>query len=141
MTTIVYKDGVVAYDSRETAGDLITNNDANKKHIHNGVIFFMSGCTSDYDKYLDLYFGKTDVYKNIEVSALVFDSGKLYVSSVCEDVGLWKTHIEADKVYAIGSGNTFAYTAMDCGLSAKDAVKMAIKRDSKSGGKVRTYKL
>ncbi len=40
-----------------------------------------------------------------------------------------------------GSGGDYAITAMDLGLSAKDAVKMAIKRDVYSGGRVRVFKL
>lgn len=38
---------------------------------------------------------------------------------------------------AIGSGSSIALTAMDCGKNAIEAVKLAIKRDPYTGGKVR----
>ena len=41
----------------------------------------------------------------------------------------------------IGSGADHGLTAMDCGLSAKEAVKKAAYRDLGTGGKIRTYKL
>lgn len=42
---------------------------------------------------------------------------------------------------AAGSGQDHAITALDLGLSAKKAVKMAIKRNPSSGGKVRVFKV
>jgi hypothetical protein len=42
---------------------------------------------------------------------------------------------------AIGTGTDHAITAMDCGLSAREAVKMAMKRDTGTGGRIRTYKV
>ena len=43
--------------------------------------------------------------------------------------------------YAIGSGADHAFTAMDCGCSAKEAVQMAVKRDTCTGGRIRSFKL
>ena len=37
MTTIAYKDGVIAYDSRVTRGDLITDDDCDKCIERDGV--------------------------------------------------------------------------------------------------------
>jgi ATP-dependent protease HslVU (ClpYQ) peptidase subunit len=42
---------------------------------------------------------------------------------------------------AIGSGEEYAIGAMDAGLSAKDAVKIACNRDIYSGGRIRTFKI
>lgn len=39
--------------------------------------------------------------------------------------------------FAMGSGGDHALTAMDCGLTAVEAMRMAIKRDAYSGGPVR----
>lgn len=141
MTTIAYKDGVIAYDSRSTAGDLISNDNFDKKFIVDGVVFIMSGATSDFKKFIDLYFCKITEFKNIDVSALVVDKGELFLCSVCDDIGLWKQPLVRDNPVSIGSGSNFALTAMDLGLSAVQAVKTAIKRDCKSGGKVRLHKL
>lgn len=139
MTTIAYKDGVIAYDSRTTAGDLISNDNFNKKYIVDGVVFIMSGATSDYKRFHSLYFGKEESIADCDASALVVDKGELFLVSVHDETGMWKQPLFNDNPVAIGSGSNFALTAMDLGLSAKDAVKMAIKRDSKSGGKVRIY--
>ena len=38
-----------------------------------------------------------------------------------------------------GTGQDHALTAMDCGLSAKEAVKMAAKRDTGTNSRVSTY--
>ena len=139
MTTIAYKDRVIAYDSRTTAGDLISSDDTEKKHIVDGVTFFMCGATSDYNKFFDLYFEKSDQFKNIDVSALVINYGELFLVAIDDETGMWKQPMRLDNPCALGSGNTFALTAMDLGLSAFDAVKQAIKRDCKSGGIVRLY--
>lgn len=42
--------------------------------------------------------------------------------------------------FAIGSGAKHALTAMDLGLDAKEAVKMAMKRDIYTGGRIRTFR-
>lgn len=42
---------------------------------------------------------------------------------------------------AIGSGMYYALTAMDCGCSAEEAVKMAAKRDVNTGGEIRIFKI
>ena len=139
MTTIAYKDGIIAYDSRTTAGDLITSDNTEKKYIRNDVIFFMCGATSDYNRFFSLYFGGNEIIKDIDASALVLDKGELFLVSVDDDTGMWKQPMRMDNPCALGSGHQFALTAMDLGLSAEDAVKQAIKRDCKSGGTVRTY--
>jgi ATP-dependent protease HslVU (ClpYQ) peptidase subunit len=139
MTTIAYKDRVIAYDSRTTAGDLITSEDTEKKHVVNGVTFFMCGATSDYKRFHSLYFGGDEPIENMDASALVIDNGEMLLVAVSDDTGMWKQPMRLDNPCALGSGSTFALTAMDLGLSAFDAVKVAIKRDCKSGGIVRLY--
>lgn len=43
--------------------------------------------------------------------------------------------------HALGSGSSYALAAMECGKNAKDAVKIAIKFDANSGGKIDTLTL
>jgi 20S proteasome alpha/beta subunit len=62
------------------------------------------------------------------------------------DGSLWEYEGEAwvkqdPGYYATGSGSPYAFAAMDAGASAKDAVRIAIKRDANSGGKVQSLKL
>lgn len=140
MTTISYKDGIFAYDSRIRNGDLITDDDYDKCHVVNNVVFFLTGVVSDYSRLIDSYFGK-DVGKDVECRAFVLDGGNFYECAVDPATGVWKLPLRLDSPRAIGSGSYFALTAMDMGADAIKAVEMAALRDSATGGKIRTYKI
>jgi len=140
MTTIAYKDGVIAYDSQVTRGDVITYNDYEKCLERGGVKFFCSGAVSDYQKLVDVYFGaKPDGH--IDVSAIVLDGESLMLVAVDSDTGLWKSPIMRDRPYAIGSGTPYAFAAMDMGATAYQSVEMAAMRDTSTGGTIRTVLL
>lgn len=141
MTTIAIKDGTIAYDSRVTAGDLISDDDHEKCSIVNSVRFFFSGSLCDQERFIQLYFNLETNFKNIGCSAFVVVDRKLFKVAVDDEQGMWRQELKLSIPNAAGSGSQFALTAMDLGCSAKKAVKMAIKRDSKSGGKIRTYKI
>lgn len=136
MTTIAYKDGVIAYDSRITSGSSIMYDDYEKCVEHNDARFVIAGHTSDYSKLTGAYFGEAAT--DINASAIVVEDGKLWVIGHDDDSGVWKSIIPADKAYAIGSGSNHALTAMDMGATAYQAIEMAMKRDSCTGGKIRT---
>ncbi len=138
MTTIAYKDGIIAYDSRSVRGGTITNDDFDKCTIIKGVRFFLIGSVSDHDNLTGAYFGEEASKSN--ATAFVVDNG-LYLIGIDDNGLFWKQSLKQYKTYSDGSGCDHALTAMDCGLSAKQAVKMAIKRDWGSGGKVRTFKV
>lgn len=140
MTTIAYKDGVIAYDSRVTRGDLITDDDCDKCIERDGVKFFMSGALCDYDALVGAYFGTAPSGK-VDASAIVVDGGKLLMVAVDDDTGLWKSPIKPDRPYAIGSGTPYAFAAMDMGASAEKAVEMAARRDTSTGGTIRTLRI
>jgi ATP-dependent protease HslVU (ClpYQ) peptidase subunit len=140
MTTIAYKDGVVAFDSRITSGMTINYDDFDKSREVNGVIFFLSGYTCDYQKLVDAWFGEP-VKGSVEASALAFDGESLWYVSYGETDGLCRSPLSLASPYVIGSGSPHAQTAMDMGCTAAQAVKMAMKRDAGTGGKVRTFKL
>ncbi len=74
------------------------------------------------------------------VSALIYD-GNLWEASFCPETGFWKAPVSPKEPRTLGSGGCYALTAMDMGATAKEAVKMAMKRDTGTGGRVRTYKL
>jgi len=138
MTTIAYKDGVIAYDSRSSRGDLIANDNYNKCANSNGVLFFYSGSVSDLPYLIDCYTNGATPPKFADICAFVVDKGNVHRVGT-DDGEFWKEY--AAPVDAIGSGCKHALTAMDCGLSAIDAVKMAVKRDTGTGGKIRHYKV
>lgn len=137
MTTIAYKDGVIAYDSQVTRGDVITDDDYEKCIEQKGVKFFCTGAVSDHQRLVDVYFGAKPE-GNIDATALVTDGETLMHIAVDDDTGLWKSPIRLDRVYAIGSGTPYAFAAMDMGGTAYQAVEAAKKRDTSTGGKIRT---
>lgn len=111
-----------------------------KMREKDGVKFFFCGATSDFETFIDAWFGEVPD-KSVDASALVISEGKIYLSSISDENELWKESIEDSPCYAIGSGSPFALTAMDMGADAATAVKMAAKRDKSTGGKIRTYKV
>lgn len=137
MTTIAYKDGVIAYDSQITCGSTVTYDDYEKCHEVKGVKFFMCGKTCDYTKLQDAYFGAA-VTKEVDASAIVADGEGLWCVGAGVEDGFWKSPIPASAIYAIGSGADHAITAMDMGATAYQAVQMAAKRDTGTGGMIRT---
>ncbi|EPM72547.1 20S proteasome subunits A/B [Pseudomonas syringae pv. theae ICMP 3923] len=57
MTTIAYKDGVIAYDSRTTGGTTISDDDSGKLQTVDGVQFICTGCACDFDALIAGYIG------------------------------------------------------------------------------------
>ncbi len=142
MTTIAYKDGYIACDSRVTQGDMVFDDNATKKVDIDGVTFFFSGCVSDRAVLTGAYFGTgpKDGLGKITPCAFVLDSGKLFQCSI-DDGEFWSMELDAGKYFVIGSGGRHAITAMDMGATAREAVKWAAKRDVGTGGKIRAYKV
>ena len=143
MTTIAYKDGVIAFDSRVCMerGD-ITVLDYNKSRKAGGVRFFFAGCLADIEEFMVFYLSdQRDDLPCLDCVAFVLDKGRLYLSGVDGDGHLWLDPYQFDQHAAIGSGGPHALTAMDLGCDAKTAVKMAMLRDSHTGGRIRTYKI
>lgn len=142
MTTIAYKDGVIAYDSRCTSGGTIEDDDFDKRVSSNGVEFFLTGATADHESLVALYEGViSEPRGRFNAAALVVDDGKLYLVSYNDEDGFFKSPKRLEVPHAIGSGQDHALTAMDMGADAKTAVKMAMKRDSGTGGRIRTFKV
>lgn len=144
MTTIVYKDNVIAYDSRCTNGDLITSDKFEKKLVINGVVFFMAGFIGDFEALTAAYFD-VDSQKDIDSDgpcAMVVDNGKVFLCSIDVPEGkFWKQPLGLFDKYAIGSGSPYALGAMEMGASAVDAVKISAKLDCRTGGKIKVHKI
>lgn len=140
MTTIAYKDGVIAYDSRATAGDIILDDSYDKSLEYEGAKFFLAGAISDFQKFVECYIHDRKPPKDMDVCAFVLYDNCLWKASV-DNMGLWKHKLDVNKSYAIGNGEQFALAAMDLGKNAKDAIIAAKKRDTKTGGQVRTFEI
>ena len=141
MTTIAIKDGIIAYDSRCRQGETIASDCENKRVDENGVSFFFAGNVCDQRHLIDMYFGK-DVsadHNKMSINAYTVSNGVAWLIGVCKTDGFWMTRVRYPE--AIGSGTDHALTAMDMGATAKEAVKWAKKRDSGTGGRIRTFKI
>lgn len=137
MTTIAYKDGVIAYDSRQTRNDRIISDDCLKCQVVDGVSFFLSGAVCDEKALIAAYFG-TPSPVPVECSGYAVDGGKLLMIGHDDKTGIWKQELDPSNPDAIGSGTPYALAAMDMGASAEEAVRAAMKRDIYTGGKIRT---
>jgi hypothetical protein len=140
MTTIAYKDGVIAYDSLICSNNSVTYDDYDKCHEREGVKFVLTGYVCDYSKLIGAWFGEP-VTGTVECSGLVFDGNTLVYVAYNAEHGLCKTPVWLERPYVLGSGSDHAMTAMDMGATAAEAVEMAKKRDTSTGGQVRTLQI
>lgn len=143
ITTIAYKDGLIAFDSRVTwERGQITVLDYNKSRKVGPLHFFCAGSTADIDELVVAYCsGDTEDFPVNDAVAFVVDQGKLYLIGINDEGHLWRDPYALAQHSAIGSGGAHALTAMDLGCDARKAVKMAMLRDSHTGGKIRTYRI
>jgi len=141
MTTVAYRDGVIAYDSRLSNGGMITTDKMDKHLVAQGHHFFWSGAHADVQSFVEWFFGAKPGFVP-DVSALVvLPCGQVLLSSCNSTDGLWRSPIPLDGPYSIGSGSPYAWAAMDMGADAVKAVKIAAGRDTGTGGRVRTFKV
>lgn len=144
MTTIAYKDGIIAYDSllSDCAGVVIDENFNKKIKISNNSYIFFSGELCCVDKLKEMWIEGIDVCntQSFSCETIIIQSKKIYRVMLI-DGEISREKLNVNKYYAIGHGKQFALTAMDLGLSAKDAVKMAMKRSCFTGGKISTHEM
>ncbi len=141
MTTIAYKDGVIAYDSRVTRGSLIDHDDFEKLIHRDGHRFLFTGCGPDFADLIDEFLGKKIVSKPLEANGLVITNGRLCQIGHDAESGFWVDDVWSERPFAIGSGRDFALAAMDMGATAKEAVEVAARRDVYTGGTIRSIKI
>ncbi len=143
MTTIAYKGGIIAYDSVMTDGQIIVDGEFNKRVSSNGVDFFYTGVTGDIEDFINTYMsGNFSSERNLGITVMVRDQGALYHTSYdYDEKRIWRMPMKKDTHYAIGSGQHFALAAMDLGMTAKEAVAYAAKRDLFTGGPINTFEV
>lgn len=141
MTTIAYRDGVVATDTLMVGGGIAVDQAYEKCIVRDERMFFLTGPTSDHDKLVEEYLSPTGRYTG-DAMAIVADKGKIFVIGREEGgKGIYKCPNNRVNHISIGSGERFAISAMDHGKSAKEAVEYAMKRDIYTGGEVRVYQV
>lgn len=150
MTTIATKDGVIAGEGRMSLGATIIKDDTVKVfNINNhlvgvcGAARAISTFVSWLQKHTDYRMVSEQVGDLVDLIPPVLEQSEDYTALVVtpdKQVLLYEGGVPIDMGYdvhmAIGSGGDFALSAMDSGLSAEEAVKVAMKRDVYSGGTI-----
>jgi len=142
MTTVAYKNGEMAADSRSYTGGKITAGMKQKIHrLKDGSLF---GASSSKVGLCDKFRRDTEergvegVYDETMCQGLlVTPGGEIYIFN---DGVAWSGPCRA-LFTAIGSGEEFAMGAMAAGATPAEAVRIACELDNWSGGEVLTMRL
>lgn len=130
MSTVVYKNGIIAADTQVSVNDINVGTCTKIYHTEKHVIGAVGALMMflEFKKFLagEPYNEKL-FEKNIDEDKL--SCIYLVIDKSSKEVSIYTNHlirqmIKAD-YYAIGSGSNFAYGAMAMGATAKEAVKIA----------------
>jgi hypothetical protein len=143
MTTIAYRDGVLAGDGRETNQNdehsswyMVRDDCVKVFKLKDGSLFGGAHGSEDIERlYISLMKGQPPP-KLEDIAGLRIDTKRriwVYEGNIWQRVKL--------PFYAVGSGAEFALSAMDAGAGAVKAVKVGINRDLWSGGKITAVRL
>ena len=143
MTTIAYRDKIIAADSRAYSGD--KHPIGYKQKIHKlddgSLVGASSNKVGETDRFVALYkkLGvEGDYEKDTGVQAIVVKpNGEVFY--FCDNQ-YFSGPISGEYI-AIGSGEKYAYAAMLMGADAIKAIEISIECDVWSGGEVRSLKL
>ena len=140
MTTIAYRDGVLASDSLATIGDTKAHGSYQKiRRIGDFLVGAAGSVAASQDFVNWLKHGtEDDPPPKGQYNALIIDP-RGRVREI--ENGSVLPVPRGAKFFAIGSGAAYALAAMYAGASAPEAVKIAAKIDTSTGLPVKTLKL
>lgn len=137
MTTVACDGKTMAADGLVTRGNMIVAERARKvRRLPDGRIVGFAGEVPAAEAFVEW------LREGGKFPALRGFTGMVLEPSGC--IFLYEGNgipIPTDGVQAIGSGAPHALTAMDCGKSPAEAVRLAAKRDSATGGRILTLRL
>lgn len=135
MTTVVYRDGVLAGDSRIVSDGMVHSDNVRKVHrLRSGQLFGWAGSVEDAHR-LRLAIAQSKAIGNLDVIAILVEAdGTVGIF----EGNAWRT--EKEPYFAIGSGAPYATGAMDAGANAVTAAAIGAKRDTQSGGKIKSVR-
>lgn len=142
MTTIAYREGILAGDGRvsDADGHIWRDNDRKVFKLPDGSLFAGAGAEEGLE-ILKAHMQKghyrvmPDLHGADITGLHIRTNGRLYVT----EGGIW--YEWPDDFIAIGSGKRCALTALRLGFTAVRAVKEGIAGDVNSGGKITVVKL
>lgn len=142
MTTIAYRDGVMASDTQVSAGGRKFRTHK-VKPLKDGGLIGSSGKLADIlkiQRWAEAGFpdeGKPDFGDEGEFECLIVTgAGEIYLLD--EEMELMPFF---DPFIAVGSGGAYAMAAMECGKSPEDAVRVAAKYDANTSEPVETFRV
>ena len=145
MTTVAFRDGLMASDSRITDGIGISRGEKlfRKKVGKRTCIIGICGDLYAAMLFVDWYGSDDKVLRDQLIQldddpfeVMIWDGKRLVTANrICRPI-----HV-IEPYHAIGSGGPHAITAMDCGKTASQAIQFAARRDSNTGGQVVTMTL
>ena|ERR1700694_4242478 len=137
MTTIAYRDGILAADGRVTDGHLILTDECKKiRRLSDGALFALAGDDVYEEKIVEILEDMdSPLPQGKDFTAILVDTeGRLSIYSGVGDRFLpWYADFAA-----FGSGAEIAYGAMQMGASAEQAVVAACARNTTTGGAIQT---
>lgn len=144
MTTVAYFDGVLAADR------LCCSSNRREGYVRkiarrrsDGSLIAAAGGLAVASSYID-WFLNGEVGKPPSLGTSDADDAELIVVRPGRKVWFYDRNGRyqiKSKFLAMGSGADFALGALEAGASARDAVKIAIRRDTYSGGGVNAYSM
>lgn len=140
MTTIAYKDGVIATDGQTTSGSTIVRLNTVKMRKTKKATHYCAGSHDEIDVLVSALDSGAKIGRACNANSIMVKDGSAYLCGE-EDGEAFACKIEKGEFRAIGSGWEYAMGAMAAGCSAKQAVKIAASLDIYTGGKIRTYKV
>ena len=140
MTTIAYRDGVLAADSLVTLGSTKAHGSYQKIKRIGDCLVGTAGSVADCQAFVHwLQAGDDDKPPpKGEYSALIIGPNGQVRELECGNI---MPRPRGAKFFALGSGGPFALAAMYAGATATEAVKIAAKIDTNTGLPVKTLKL
>lgn len=155
MTTIAYRDRVLASDGQVSWGDRIDNYNLKKVRKINGCLVGGAGRLASVLQFFDWFQEWSDAQQvqgdaphvKVFVPEGINDEDFIGLVIFADEIafmyegGKKSYQLELNGYFAIGSGSDYALAAMDSGASAEEAVAVAIKRDVYTGGEIFTEEL
>lgn len=135
MTTVVYRNGVLAADSQMTDGTVKSTGKKLTYVKEKRAWVGTAGSVCDCQKFLRYFAGEDEDFDEDEddvVALVMYDEGTVE----CWTSDLKKDALEAGSFYAIGSGSSAALAAMHMGADARRAVEIAEQVDLHTGGDI-----
>jgi len=138
MTTIAYRDGVLAADGRVTDGQLILTDECKKiRRLSDGSLFALTGDDTHEERIVE-WLEDADISpppQGKDFTAILVDTdGNLsFYNGMSDRFVPWY-----EGFAAFGSGSDIAYGALEMGATAEEAVIAASHRNTLTGGAIQT---